>query len=86
MADMDRMEKILKQAQDALTVITAVQDRHGRMLVDHEQWLEENTRSEAKHREWLEQHESAMHELDRKLDRLAELILKGHGGNGGGNN
>ena len=26
-----------------------------------------------------------MQELDRKLDRLTELILKGHGGNGEGN-
>ena len=86
--DLERIEKrmaeIFKQAQDNLTVITAVQDRPGRMLVEHEQWLEENTRAEARHKEWLEEHEVTMRELDRKLVLIADLILKGHNGNGSG--
>ncbi len=86
---MPNIEGILKQALETLAVTNAIQDRHARMLVDHEKWMEENTLALARHREWLEQHEAAMHEhqtsmreLDAKLDRLAELILKGRGGNG----
>ena len=80
---MPGLEQILKQLQEAAAVTAAVQERHARMLVDHEEWLESDTRAIAQHREWLQQHEAAMHGLDAKLDRIADLILKGYGGNGG---
>ncbi len=87
---MPNMENILKQALETLAVTNAIQDRHARMIVDHEEWLQANTRALAQHREWLQQHEAAlqrhdelMAQVDAKLDRLAELILKGRGGNGG---
>jgi hypothetical protein len=77
---MDRMEQILKKAQDSLTVIVAVQDRRGRMLVSHEEWLEQHTQDIARHREFVQQHEAAMQRIEANL----ELLLKGQGGNGGG--
>ena len=80
---MPSMEEILKQLQEAAAVTAAVQERHARILVDHEEWLEAETRAIAQHREWLQQHEAAMHALDAKLNRIADLILKGYGANGG---
>ena len=65
-------------------MIIAVQERHGRMLIEHEQWLEENARAEVRHREWLEEHEATMRAIDRKLVLIADLILKDHSGNGSG--
>jgi len=65
-------------------VTNSMVDRYSYTLQDHEQWLRDHTRSIARHREWLEEHEAAMHELDRKLNRIADLILKGRGSNGGG--
>ena len=76
------MEQVLRQLQDAMVVTAAAQDRHARMIVELEEWAAANTRAIAQHREWSQQHEAAMHELDRKLDRLADLILRGRGGNG----
>ncbi len=84
------MQQILAQLQDAMAITVAAQDRHARMIVEHQQWLEDNTRALAQHREWLQQHEAAMHALDEKLhalddklDRLADLSPRGRGGNGG---
>jgi predicted transcriptional regulator len=76
------MQAVLRQLQEAAAVTAGIQDRHARMLVDHEEWLAGNTQALAQHREWLQQHEAAMHRLDEKLDRLADLILRGRGGNG----
>ncbi len=78
------MEQLLKQVQETLAVTIAVQDRHARMLVDHQEWLEDNTKAIARHREFIQQHEALMQSIDEKLDRLAELILKGRGSNGHG--
>jgi hypothetical protein len=86
---MPDMEQVLKQLQDTLAVTVGIQDHHARMILEHAKWLEDNTRALAQHRAWLQQHEAAMQEhelamraLDTKLDRLADLILRGRGGNG----
>ncbi len=79
---MASMEEILKQLQEAAAVTAGIQERHAHMLVDHEKWLEEHTRAIAKHREFLAEHAAMMQNIDAKLDRLADLILKGRGGNG----
>ena len=71
-----------KEAHDTLTVTNAIQDRHGRRLVDHEQWLEEITHAQAMHQQWLQRHEASMERLERNLEVIAELILRGHSGNG----
>ena len=55
---------------------------HERRMEAHGQWLEANERAAERHAEWKVEHEAAMRELDRKLDRLADLILKGRSGNG----
>jgi len=80
----DRMRQFETSLGDGLTVTNGMVDRHSYSLQEHEQWLRDHTRAIAKHREWLEEHEAAMHELDRKLNRIADLILKGRGSNGGG--
>ena len=79
----ERVRRVESSLGDGLTVTNGMVDRYSYTLQEHEQWLRDHTRAIAKHREWLEQHEAAMHELDRKLDRIADLILKGRGSNGG---
>lgn len=79
----DRMRKVENSRQDGSIVTNGIVDRHGYSLHEHEQWVQDHTRAIAQHREWLQQHEAIMHEVDRNLDRLAELILRGRGSNGG---
>lgn len=79
---MPSMDGILKRLQETAAVTAAIEDRHARMIVDHENWLEGQIIAIARHREWIQQHEAAMHQVDAKLDCLADLILKGPGGNG----
>jgi hypothetical protein len=86
----DRMRKVETGLLDGSIVTNGTVDRHSYSLREHEQWLQDHTRAIAQHREWLQQHEAVMHEIDRtnqqidrKLDRLAELILRGRGSNGG---
>jgi hypothetical protein len=86
----DRMRQFESSLQDGMIVTNGMVDRHSYTLQEHEQWLRDHTRAMAQHRDWIQQHEAAMHEheammheLDRKLDRIAELILKGRGSNGG---
>ena len=83
------MDEILKKLQDALTVTIAIQDRHARMIDYHREWLEGQTEAIARHERFLARHEELMAEhaammasIDSKLDRLEELILRSHGGNG----
>jgi len=86
----DRMRQFETSLGDGLTVTNGMVDRHSYSLQEHEQWLRDHTRAIAKHREWIEQHEAFMQEheatmrrVERNLDRLAELIFKGRGSNGG---
>jgi len=70
------MERLLKQSQDNLTVIVAIQDRYGRMRVDHQEWLEQHTQDIARHREFVAEHAAMMQAIDSKLDRLTKLIIR----------
>ena len=53
-----------------------------RLTLDMVLTLKEIREIEALHTKWLAEHEQRMTELDRKLDRIAGLILQGRGGNG----
>jgi hypothetical protein len=67
-----------------------------RRLKDHREWLEDLTRVATEHEQrmadharWMERHELTMQAIDErlgqitvKLDRIAELILKGRSSNG----
>lgn len=82
-------EEAIQQLKDAMTVTHAMALRQESRLHEHQEWIVANERAIARHREWLERHEAAMdaHDramarLDEKLDRIADLITKGHGGNG----
>jgi hypothetical protein len=75
-------EETIQQLKDAMTVTAAMALRQENRLSEHQEWIVANERATAQHREWLQQHEAAMHALDEKLDRIADLITKGHGGNG----
>jgi hypothetical protein len=86
----ERLRRVESNLGDGLTVTNGMVDRYSYTLQEHEQWLRDHTRAIAKHREWIEQHDAFMQEheamsreLDRKLDRIADLILKGRGSNGG---
>ncbi|HYW42884.1 MAG TPA: hypothetical protein VE959_08510 [Bryobacteraceae bacterium] len=93
-----QMDQLMMRIEDGLVVTNAIVDRHAGMVVDHDQWLADSTRAWVRHQEWLQQHEAALQEheswrrqheaamqaLDQKIDRIADLILKGRGGNGSG--
>jgi len=89
-------EEAIQQLKDAMTVTASMALRQESRVKEHQEWIIANEAAVARHREWLndherrikahgewlEEHEAAMRELDRKLDRLADLILKGRSGNG----
>jgi hypothetical protein len=82
-------EEAIQQLKDAMTVTASMALRQESRLKEHQEWIIANEAAVARHRErlkahaeWLEEHQAAMRELDRKLDRLADLILKGRSGNG----
>jgi hypothetical protein len=76
------LEDTIQRLRDELTVTAAMTERNAARIKEHAEWLAANERATAAHREWLQQHEAAMQSLTTKLDRIADLILKGHGGNG----
>jgi hypothetical protein len=92
------MEQVLQQLQDAATVTAAIHERHARMIVDHEEWLVEQTKAIARHEKWLATHEAAMERIEtnhanwraeheaaiHRIEGLLEAFLRGRGSNGGG--
>lgn len=90
------LEENIQQLRDALTVTSAQTLRHETRLKDHEQWLEEHEARAKAHQDWLVDHERAwerhelaiaafderMAQLQDKIDKIADLILRGKGGNG----
>ncbi len=62
------MDRLLLDTARTMADLREATDTHTRWLVEHEQRMAE--------------HEQRMAELDRKLDRIADLILQGRGGNG----
>ena len=54
------MEQVLQQLQDAAAVTAAIQERHARMIVDHDEWLVEQTKAIARHDKWLAEQQAAI--------------------------
>jgi hypothetical protein len=54
------MEKVLQQLHDAAAVTAAIQERHARMIVDHDEWLVEQTKAIARHERWLAEQTQAI--------------------------
>ena len=86
---MSDLEKNIRALQEAMTVTSAMQLRQESQLKQHQVWLEEEQHAIARHRIWLEEHEATMREheaamrrVDDQLEKIAELILRGRGGNG----
>ncbi len=65
------MEQVLKQLQDAAGRLRADRGDHNRMLIDHHNWLIEQTAAIARHDRWLAEHEAAMQRLEKLIERLA---------------
>ena len=78
------MQAAIKQLQETAIVMAGIHARQAVALKAHGQWLEDHTLAMRHHDERVAEHEERMAELDRKLDRIAELILRGRGPNGGG--
>ena len=82
---MDReLEELIEQMREANRVAFAMALRHEDRIKEHDEWLRENELALARHREFLAQHEAMLVALDAKLNAIADLILKGHTGNGSG--
>src|SRR5262245_54893103 len=85
----ERVAKQVSQLSDVITVVVGKQERYDRFLTDHREWLEGITLGYQRHEEMLVRHQGLMAEhaammvkIDEKLDRIADLILKGRGPNG----
>jgi hypothetical protein len=81
------MEQVLQQLHDAAAVTAAIQERHARMIVDHDEWLVEQTKAIARHEKWFAEHEAWRVEHEAAIQRiegLLEAFLRGRGSNGGG--
>jgi hypothetical protein len=76
----EALDKLVRRLEDGLAVEASMasryRDRHEEWLSDHQRWLES-------HQSAMEAHNRAMAELDKKLDRIADM-LGFRGGNGGG--
>ena len=81
---MDNLEENVRKMREALTVTSAMALRNETRIKEHQEWLEAQQAAIARHQAWLDQHEAAMHSLTEKIDRIADLILRGRGGNGHG--
>jgi uncharacterized protein (DUF3084 family) len=56
---------------------------HDAFIQEHDAFIQQHEAFVQEHEAFVREHEAAMHELDRKLDRIADLILRGRGSNGG---
>jgi post-segregation antitoxin (ccd killing protein) len=85
MSDMeDNLEENVRKMREALTVTSAMALRNETRAKEHQEWLEEQQAAIARHQAWLEEHEAVMRRVDDKLERIADLILRGRGENGHG--
>lgn len=83
-AIVDRHAGMVVDHDQWLADMTRAWVRHQEWLQQHEAALQEHESWRREHEEWQRRHEAAMQALDEKIDRIADLILKGRGGNGSG--
>ncbi|HUA62108.1 MAG TPA: hypothetical protein VML19_25350 [Verrucomicrobiae bacterium] len=78
-------ERVIKQLQQTDAVTAAIQDRHARMIVYHEEWLVSQTQAIARHDRWLAEHEAWARQMEQRheewrvahearMQRLEELM------------
>jgi hypothetical protein len=86
---MKRLEEMKRNLEESLLVSNRITNNLERdvqnmdaLLNAHTQWLLDNETAMIQHRVMVAQHDLRMAELDLKLDRIADLIFKGKGGNG----
>ena len=65
----------IKRTEDALIVTNAMLDRQGSKVKDHQEWLDGSVQAWKRHQDWLVR-------IDRKIEMIADLILRSRGGNG----
>jgi hypothetical protein len=70
----EALDKLVRRLEDGLTVEAAMTARHRERVADHERWLQDHDRAWKRHEEWLLEHNEAMRELDKKLDRIADML------------
>jgi hypothetical protein len=74
--------QLVQEMRDAMTVDFGIKRRHEDRIKEHEEWLRQMAVAEARHSELIQQHEAMMVRIDEKLERIADLILRGRSTNG----
>jgi len=79
------LDKIVRRLEDGFAVEASLaardRERHEKWMERHEKWLEGHQRALETHNQGMQEHHQAMLELDKKLDRIADL-MGFRGGNG----
>jgi hypothetical protein len=70
-----RLSAQVRPLDESAIVTNGMVLRHERMLEEHREWLVSHTMA-------IREHDERMKQLDGKLDRIADLILRSQGGNG----
>jgi hypothetical protein len=75
------MEAVVRQLQDTMVVLAAVEERNKEGLKDHAEWLagqqmrlKEHELRLKEHEKWKNDHERAMAEFDEKLNALIVVV------------
>jgi len=76
------LKTVIEQLREASVVTSRMVLRREERIKEHEEWLRQMELTAARHREFVVYSEGFMMRLDQKLDRLADLILKGRTTNG----
>jgi hypothetical protein len=78
----ENLFRSLERRIDGITVDTGMVLRHETRIKEHAEWLRDHEVAMARHDAMMAKHDAMMAEIDAKLDRLADLMLKGRGTNG----
>jgi len=75
------MEAVIRQLQDTMVVLAAVEERNKEGLRDHAEWLagqqmrlKDHEQRLKEHEQWQDEHKRAMAEFDGKLNALITIV------------
>ena len=68
------MKEVIKELQDTLVVVTAIQERQAKVLKGSGQWLEEHEKSMTEHGRRMEHIEMNPSEATNKLNGLIAFV------------
>ena len=68
------MQTVIRELQETLIVVTAIQERQAQVLKGHSEWLEQHEKSMTDHRKRMEHVEMNLSEATDKLNGLISFV------------